>query len=156
MYIPTLHDKFLALKIEIQCNLFNFFYFFFQGGICNLDHLVTCVISYANTHGIPRNSGDFYCKKYRGISYFFQKIPYSVGSQKRTSVDTLPAHRSDCAFVHRIRIGKCAIKNWEPIVNCRASFSYCLLHFYLYKPWWMLRAFVNCAKTVLIELATAQ
>jgi hypothetical protein len=39
--------------------------------------------------GIPRNSGYFYCKKYRGIPYVFQKIPSSAGSQKRTSVDTL-------------------------------------------------------------------
>ncbi len=46
--------------------------------------------------GIPRNSGQFYCKKiprnsaeFRGIPSVFQKIPYSVGSQKRTSVDTL-------------------------------------------------------------------
>jgi hypothetical protein len=36
-------------------------------GIWNLDHLVTCGIPYANTYGIPRNSGQFYCKKYRGI-----------------------------------------------------------------------------------------
>ena len=36
-----------------------------------------------------RNSGRFYCKKYRGIPYVSEKIPYSVGSQKRTSVDTL-------------------------------------------------------------------
>ncbi len=36
-----------------------------------------------------RNSAEFYCKKYRGIPYVFPKIPYSVGSQKRTSVDTL-------------------------------------------------------------------
>jgi hypothetical protein len=35
---------------------------------------------------IPRNSAEF-----RGIPYIFQKIPYSVGSQKRTSVDTLAA-----------------------------------------------------------------
>jgi hypothetical protein len=38
-----------------------------------------------------RNSWNFYCKKYRGIPYVFQKIPYSVGSQNRTSVDTLSA-----------------------------------------------------------------
>ncbi len=35
---------------------------------------------------IPRNSAEF-----RGIPYVFKKIPYSVGSQKRTSVDTLAA-----------------------------------------------------------------
>jgi hypothetical protein len=45
--------------------------------------------------GIPQNSWRFYCKKYRGIPRnstefrVFEKIPYSVGSQKRTSVDTL-------------------------------------------------------------------
>ncbi len=30
MYIPTVHDKFFALKIEIEYNLFNFFYFLFN------------------------------------------------------------------------------------------------------------------------------
>ncbi len=29
--------------------------------------------------------------EFRGIPFVFQKIPYSVGSQKRTSVDTLVA-----------------------------------------------------------------
>ncbi len=41
--------------------------------------------------GIP---GDFTAKntaEFRGIPYVFEKIPYSVGSQKRTSVDTLSA-----------------------------------------------------------------
>ena len=65
------------------------FLFFIQGEIWNLDHLVICGIPYANTYGIllqkiPRNSA-----KFRGIPYVFQKIPYSVGSQKRTSLDTL-------------------------------------------------------------------
>jgi hypothetical protein len=50
----TLHDKFLALKIEIQYNLFSFLNFF-KGGIWNLDHLVTWGIPYANTYGIPVN-----------------------------------------------------------------------------------------------------
>ncbi len=39
-----------------------------------------------------RNSAEFrqiLLQKYRGIPYVFQKLPYSVGSQKRTSVDTL-------------------------------------------------------------------
>jgi len=43
--------------------------------------------------GIP---GIFTAKntaEFRGIPYVFQKIPYSVGSQKRTSVDTL--HKSE-------------------------------------------------------------
>jgi len=71
------------------------FLFFIQGEIWNLDHLVICGIPYANTYGIPWNSGQFYCKKYRGIPYVFQKIPYSVGSQKRTSVDTLVAPCSE-------------------------------------------------------------
>jgi hypothetical protein len=63
------------------------------------DHLVTCGIPYANTYGIPRNFSEFReillqniprnSSKFRGIPYVFQKIPYSVGSQKRTSVDTL-------------------------------------------------------------------
>ncbi len=37
---------------------------------------------------LPRNSAEF-----RGIPYVFQKIPYSVGSQKRTFVDTLDGTR---------------------------------------------------------------
>jgi hypothetical protein len=65
--------------------------YFLEVGIWNLDHFVTCGIPNANTYGIPRNSGQFYSKKYRGILYVFQKIPYSVGSQKPTSVDTLLA-----------------------------------------------------------------
>jgi hypothetical protein len=54
--------------------------------------------AYANTYGIPRNSGKFYCKKYRGIPYVFTKIPYSGGSKKRTSVDTLAPARQ----LHRL------------------------------------------------------
>jgi hypothetical protein len=77
----VLHDLFLQ-KIARRDNRE-------EGGNWNLDHLLTCGIPYANTDGIPRNSGHFYCKKYRGIPYVYQKIPYSVGSQKRTSVDTL-------------------------------------------------------------------
>ncbi len=42
----------------------------------------------AEIRGIPRKSAEF-----RGIPYVFQKIPYSVGSQKRTSVDTLALAR---------------------------------------------------------------
>ncbi len=30
-----------------------------EGGIWNLDHLLTCGIPYANTDGIPRNSAEF-------------------------------------------------------------------------------------------------
>ncbi len=73
--------------------------YFLEFGIWNLDHLVTCGIPSANTSGIPRNSAKFRVvftakiprnsAEFRGIPYVFQKIPYSVGSQKRTSVDTL-------------------------------------------------------------------
>ncbi len=66
----------------------------------NLDHIVTCGIPYANTYGIPRNSAKFRVNfivkiprnsaEFRGIPYVFQKIPYSAGSKKSTSVDTLP------------------------------------------------------------------
>ena len=45
-----------------------------EGGIWNLDHLLTCGIPYANTDGIPRNSGHFYCKKYRGIPRNFAEF----------------------------------------------------------------------------------
>ncbi len=46
---------------------------------------------------IPRNFTEF-----RGIPFIFQKIPYSVGSQKRTSVDTLPG--SDFVFDNLLHI----------------------------------------------------
>ena len=85
------HYKFFALKIEIQYNLFNIVLFFVQEEILNLDHLVTCGIPYANTYGIPGNFTAKNTAKFRGIPYVFPKILYSVGSQKRTSVDTLPA-----------------------------------------------------------------
>jgi hypothetical protein len=49
-----------------------------------------------NSHGIPTEfrgiPANFTAKntaEFRGIPYIFEKIPYSVGSQKRTSVDTL-------------------------------------------------------------------
>ena len=62
-------------------------------------HLVIWGIPYANTYGIPRNSAEFREKftikiprnsaKFGGIPCVFQKIPYSAGSEKSTSVDTL-------------------------------------------------------------------
>ncbi len=71
----------------------------YKKGIWNLDHLLTWGIPYANTYGIPRNSAEFREKttikiprnsaKFRGIPCVFQKIPYSAGSEKSTSVDTL-------------------------------------------------------------------
>ncbi len=75
----------------------------FYSTLCSISNgteiLVTCGIPYANTYGIPRNSAEFRqillqkiprnSAEFRGIPYVFQKIPYSVGSQKRTSVDTL-------------------------------------------------------------------
>jgi hypothetical protein len=75
--------------------------YFLEFGTWNLDHFVTCGIPYANTSGIPQNSAKFgvvllqkiprNSAEFRGIPYVFQKIPYSVGSQKRTFVDTLTA-----------------------------------------------------------------
>jgi hypothetical protein len=87
MYIPTVHDKFFALKIKT-------FYFLFKGefGIWIIYLLAEFRMQmHKEFREIPRSSGNFYCKKYRAIPYVFQKIPYSVGSQKRTSVDTLVA-----------------------------------------------------------------
>ena len=62
-------------------------------------HLFNWGIPYANTYGIPRNSAEFREKftikiprnsaKFGGIPCVFQKIPYSAGSEKSTSVDTL-------------------------------------------------------------------
>jgi hypothetical protein len=100
------------------------FLFFIQGGIWNLDHLLTCGIPYANTDGIPRNSAEFRAfllqkiprnsAKFRGIPYVFQKIPCSVGSQKRTSVDTLLTRlpqKEFCMLYRRIfRISNCLIE----------------------------------------------
>ncbi len=78
---------------------------------------------------IPRNSGKFYCKKYReiprnseefrGIPFVFQKIPYSVGSQKRTSVDTLSMTR-----VYRVHFeNKCDL--WYAYFHCRYDHGTC-------------------------------
>ncbi len=84
--------KFFALKIEIQYNCSTFYIFYSRGNLesGSFTYMRDSVCKYI------RNSGNFYCKKYRGISrnsaesrLFFQKIPYSVGSQKCTSVDTL-------------------------------------------------------------------
>jgi hypothetical protein len=44
---------------------------------------------YANTYGIPVNFTGKNTMEFRGMPYVFQKISYSVRSQKRTSVDTL-------------------------------------------------------------------
>jgi hypothetical protein len=103
MYIPTVHDKFFALKIEIQYNMLKKNFFFFQGEIWNLDHLVTCGIPYANTYGIPRNSGQFYCKKDRGIPrnfaefrMFFKK--FRIPSEVKNPLPWTP-YMSHCAFV---------------------------------------------------------
>ncbi len=51
-----------------------------------------------------RNSGKFYCKKYRRIPCVFKKIPYSVGSQKRTSVDTLLVRSRPAALLTKSRL----------------------------------------------------
>jgi hypothetical protein len=54
--------------------------------------------------GIP---GDFTAKntaEFRGIPYVFEKIPYSVGSQKRTSVDTLILGPLCCCWSGVIKI----------------------------------------------------
>jgi hypothetical protein len=127
MYIPTVHDKFFALKIEIQYNLFNIL-FFIEGEIWNLDHLVPCGIPYANTYGIPRNSAEFRAillqkiprnfAEFRGIPYVFQKIPSSVGSQKHTSVDTLiPSFLSSSSSLSLLvlRYGRDHVKNPKTI-----------------------------------------
>jgi hypothetical protein len=102
MYIPTLHDKFFALKIEIQYNLFNFFNFFLKGELKSgsFSYMRNSVCKYirnsAKFRGIPVNFTAKNTAEFRGIPYVFQKIPYSVGSQKRTSVDTLVmAERND-------------------------------------------------------------
>ena len=60
--------------------------------------------SVCNTYGIPRNSAEFRLNftvkiprnsaKFRGIPCVFQKIPYSAGSKKSTSVDTLGSLRT--------------------------------------------------------------
>jgi hypothetical protein len=74
--------------------------FFIQGEIWNLDHLVTCGIPYANTYGIPGNLTAKNTAEFRGIPYVFQQILYSVGSQKRTSVDTLTHPLVFTMYIH--------------------------------------------------------
>ena len=97
MYIPTVHDKFFALKIEIQYNLFNIFIFYSRGNLesGSFSYMRNSVCKYernsAEFRGIPGNFTAKNTAEFRGIPYVFQKIPYSVGSQKRTSVDTLSA-----------------------------------------------------------------
>ncbi len=96
------------------------FLFFIQGGIWNLDHLLTCGIPYANTDGIPGNSAEFWAflpqkiprnsAEFRGIPYVFQKIPYFVGSQKRTSVDTLSTPSKDISTTNTMQRSKTIIK----------------------------------------------
>ncbi len=64
-----------------------------------MDNLITCRIPYANIYGIPRYSAESREKgtvkiprnfaEFRGIPYDVPKIPYSAGSKKNTSVDTL-------------------------------------------------------------------
>ena len=100
LYVHTARNFSLSgLVSGLVAQIWANFLFFIQGGIWNLDHLLTCGIPYANKDGIPGNSAEFRAfllqkiprnsAEFRGIPYVFQKIPYSVGSQKRTSVDTL-------------------------------------------------------------------
>jgi hypothetical protein len=64
---------FMVLNI-VNCDITVFF------GMWNLDHLVTCGIPYANTYGIPRNSGKFYYKNTAEFRMFFKnfRIPSEV------------------------------------------------------------------------------
>jgi hypothetical protein len=57
------HYKFFALKIEIQYNCSTFFIFYSRGNLesGSFTYLRNSVCKYI------RNSGNFYCKKYRGI-----------------------------------------------------------------------------------------
>jgi hypothetical protein len=86
------------LKYSAICS--TFFYFFSRGNLesGSFSYMRNSVRKYARNsaefRGIPviftaKNTAEF-----RGIPYFFQKIPYSIGSQKRTSVDTLVAPRT--------------------------------------------------------------
>jgi hypothetical protein len=85
--------------------------YFLEFGTWNLDHFVTCGIPYAIPYEIPRNSAEFLAvlllkiprnsAEFRGIPYVFQKIPYSVGSQKPTSVDTLVPEEPVCVHLFR-------------------------------------------------------
>jgi hypothetical protein len=77
-------------------NIMYNYYRSWEFGIWNLDHYLPAEFRMqihtefrANfTVKIPRNSAEF-----RGIPYVFQKIPYSAGSKKITSVDTLATRR---------------------------------------------------------------
>jgi hypothetical protein len=59
-------ETFLSLVLNSQ--IWANFLFFIQGGIWNLDNLLTCGIPYANTDGIPRKSAEF-------RAFLLQKIP---------------------------------------------------------------------------------
>ncbi len=103
MYVHT-YGTWQVFSIENwnTVQFFNIFYFLFNGefGIWIIYLLAEFRMQiHTEFRGILRNFGNFYCKKYRGIPqnsaefrgipYVFQKILYSVGSQKHTSVDTL-------------------------------------------------------------------
>jgi len=94
-FIPTVHDKFFCIENWNTVQLFTFFIFYSRGNLesGSFTYMRNSVCKYrrnsAEFRGIPvlftaKNTAEF-----RGIPYVFQKIPYSVGSQKRTSVDTL-------------------------------------------------------------------
>ncbi len=76
------------------------FFWNLESGVWIISYLRNSGIPYANTYGIPANFTAKNTAKFRGIPYIFQKIPYCVGSQKRTSVDTL--HPSEFPLCRRI------------------------------------------------------
>ncbi len=84
--------------------------------------------------GIPANFTAKNTTKFRGIPYVFQKIPYSVGSQKRTSMDTLlgmeilplgatrvpPAtnrHLRDLSAISHQTYASAQLDSWDPSPN---------------------------------------
>jgi hypothetical protein len=58
--------------------------------------------------GIPGNFTAKNTAEFRGIPSVFQKIPYSVGSQKRTSVDTLLSSLLSLTLPSLCRAGTCS------------------------------------------------
>jgi hypothetical protein len=73
----------------------NIFYFYSRGNLesGSFSYMRNSVCkylrNYAELRGIPEIFTAKNTAEFREIPYVFQKIPYSVGSKKRTSVDTL-------------------------------------------------------------------
>ena len=98
-YIPTVHYVLPVLDSTYYCIFWNWN---LESGSFSYLRNFECkyIRNSAKFREIPANFNAKNTAKFRGIPYVFQKIPYSVGSQKRTSVDTL-----SMGYRNRVEIG---------------------------------------------------